>query len=68
TDYINRFVIFTKRGEKLNSEIITRQANGSRTGISRDSTVSYVADDGNNYTINYNGYSITATGCKESNN
>lgn len=68
TDYINRFVIFTKRGEKLNSEIITRQANGSRTGISRDSTVSYVAGDGNNYTINYNGYSITATGCKESKN
>jgi|GEM_PF-6505369 len=68
TDYINRFTIFTKRGEKLDSGVLTRQPNGSRTGISADSTVSYIAGDGNNYTINFNGYSISATGCNHVNN
>lgn len=64
TDYGNRFVIFTRRAERFESGIISLQPNGSLGGISNDASEYYLVDPGNNYTIQYTGYSINALGCR----
>lgn len=64
TDYGNRFTIITRRAEKFESGFVSVQPNGSIGGISKDATEYYLVEPGQIYSIQYQGYSIGATGCK----